>query len=137
VVPLSHGLSTSPLVRVILRVVLFPALISSPIGTSIGLNLRDSSGLVAQSAPFTINSGSKFLFTPLTLCRDVHPLSADSSCVGKTPSSSAGSATTAAGGSSGAPASGGAPATGTTPATTPATIATSPIATTPLAYDIL
>jgi len=80
-------------------------------GTSIGLNLRDSSGLVAQSAPFTINSGT------------------DSSCVGKTPSTSAGSATTAAGASSGAPASASAPATGTTPAT----IATPPIATTPLA----
>ncbi|RDB25771.1 Protein disulfide-isomerase erp38 [Hypsizygus marmoreus] len=52
-------------------------------GTSIGLTLRDSTGTTANSAPFTINSGS------------------DSSCVGKDPTSSGGSSETSSETSSG------------------------------------
>ncbi|KAF8627020.1 hypothetical protein AX15_004601 [Amanita polypyramis BW_CC] len=80
-------------------------------GTQIGLTLRDTSGLVAQTAPFTINPGS------------------DSSCVGKPVSSSGSSGTTtpATSGSSGSsgtststPATSSLPTT-SQPATSPAT----------------
>ncbi|KAG5637162.1 hypothetical protein H0H81_005565 [Sphagnurus paluster] len=73
------------------------------VGTSIGLSLRDSTGAVAQSAPFTINPGS------------------DTSCVGKPESS--GSEAPTAGQTSGSGSS--------TPASSPSTPATTPASPTP------
>jgi len=58
-------------------------------GTQLDLTLRDSSGLIAQSAPFTINPGS------------------DSSCVGNAVSGSAGTGTAAATSGSGSGTGGG------------------------------
>jgi hypothetical protein len=69
-------------------------------GTQIGLTLRDSTGLIAQTAPFSVNSG------------------ADTTCVGKSLSGSAGSATVP-------PAS--------APASAPATAPASPTTTAPAA----
>ncbi|KAK2460346.1 hypothetical protein APHAL10511_007735 [Amanita phalloides] len=73
-------------------------LVNQPAGTALGLTLRDSTGLVAQTASFTVNPGS------------------DSSCLGK-------AASTSAGGKPGTASSGtsnSATSAATSPATTPA-----------------
>jgi len=88
------------------------------VGTSIGLTLRDSNGLVAQSAPFTVNNGT------------------DTTCVGQAVSTSAGTAVATntapapAPGSTTPPTSAAPPSGGTTstarPAGTPSGAAASP-----------
>ncbi|KAF8638325.1 hypothetical protein AX17_002345 [Amanita inopinata Kibby_2008] len=80
-------------------------------GTQIGLTIRDSNGSVAQTAPFSINSGS------------------DSSCVGKPVSESTGPTGSGSAPSTGAP-SGSTPAGSTAPTTRPATSGTAPTTTT-------
>ncbi|KDR76238.1 hypothetical protein GALMADRAFT_156343 [Galerina marginata CBS 339.88] len=83
------------------------------VGTTLGLNLRDTTGTLVQSAPFTIQSGS------------------DLSCLNASGSSSSSSGSAGSAPPTTAPAT-----TPTTPATTPvtpppATTPTSPAATTP------
>ncbi|KAG6817652.1 hypothetical protein H0H87_005409 [Tephrocybe sp. NHM501043] len=91
-------------------------------GTSIGLTLRDSTGSTAQSAPFTINAGSKcFVFLEFCSSRLISLSAADSSCVGKDPSSSGSPST--AGNTSPAPSS---PAATTAPTTTAPGATTTP-----------
>ncbi|KAG6842309.1 hypothetical protein C0991_010597 [Blastosporella zonata] len=78
-------------------------------GTSIGLDIRDSTGTVAQSAAFTVNPGT------------------DSSCVGQNPSSTSSTAT--AGNTSPATTSAAATTTSTSATTTTAPATTAPTTT--------
>ncbi|KAG6873927.1 hypothetical protein C0995_008966 [Termitomyces sp. Mi166 len=91
--------------------------VNIPAGTSIGLTLRDSTGNVVQSAPFTINAGN------------------DNSCIGASSTaggSTAGNtspATSGAAPSTSSPATPSSPATSAAPATSAPATATTPAAT--------
>ncbi|ETW83041.1 hypothetical protein HETIRDRAFT_439593 [Heterobasidion irregulare TC 32-1] len=91
--------------------------VNQPVGTSLGLTLRDSNGLTAQSAPFTVNSGSDT--SCLTASASASGTASSASASG-TSSSSAAVTSSAVGSSS---VSSAVATTSTTPATTAASSA--------------